>query len=411
MQDSGLSSQSSYQEMDLDHFPWLFAKAFVNKAFREEVLGPEFRVLRLLARDTEPSYRLKPVTLGDTGSGNGSLVMNDNIEATVFFHGATYEVVFTRFEHHAAGVFCVASALGLDEDAKKPTALLQYILRQGFEHSPYKNKFLMVKPAKERGQVNIDIEVCDLEKTGLNDVFLSGAVSESIRLFVDCIVRFDELRTPLRYLLSGKPGTAKTKTIRAIANEAQGKATFIFANGSDDRIDAVFEFAKCFSPVVVCIDDIDLLVGNRWRDSERIALGKFLQHLDGFLGSGIFVLTTTNDKRLVDIAASRPGRFDMILDLSPIDSNDYLKLISSKTNSQALIALFDEVVVDVLEARKVNGAFISTLIKHLEVVERLGEKPLDTDYVLHMIARMDAGFYKQPEDEKEKIGFTSAEMS
>ena len=33
-------------------------------------------------------------------------------------------------------------------------------------------------------------------------------------------------------------------------------------HGADERVDEVFELAECFCPVVVCIDDVDLLIAS-----------------------------------------------------------------------------------------------------------------------------------------------------
>lgn len=400
-------SQSSYDEIETDHFKYLFVKAYLSALFQGRTAATNLKVLRLLARNSKESYRLRPITHHDSGEEGNSFVHDDSLEATVTFDGQPYELMLTRFAEpfRDEKIHYVIAALGLDSTAKKPRSLIRQVVRDGLQHSPYKNKFLNIVPPRERAQVAVEVEVVDVEPTSLSDIFLSESSRESIQLFIDCVKKYDQVGKSMRFLLNGKPGTGKTKIIRAVANEAKGLGTFVFTSGSDDRIDAVFELAECFSPVVVCMDDVDLLVGNRDRDSDRIALGKFLQYLDGFLGNGVFVLATTNDKKLVDMAASRPGRFDMILDINAISSKHYLDLISCKTNSEKVTSLFDERVIDVLEARKVTGAFISTLVKHLEVVEKLGYKDLDHEYVMKTIDRLNAGFYKEPETQAERIGF------
>jgi hypothetical protein len=82
-----------------------------------------------------------------------------------------------------------------------------------------------------------------------------------------------------------------------------------------------------------------------------------------------------------------------------------MSLIRSRTDSEATIALFDEHVLEVLEARKVTGAFLTTLLKHLELTTKMGKRSVDTSHVLRLIDRMNTSFYKNPEAIEDKIGF------
>jgi cell division protease FtsH len=409
MRGEGVGSYSSFDETEVEYFRYQFTKSYLNSLFQQRTTDSQLQILRLLARDSGTAYRLRPLTVRDSGDEAAAFVMDDSIEATVLFRDKPYEVAMYRYrEPYTDKVHYLITALGLSEQAKAPTALIRSLIREALQHSPFKNKFLMIGPSEEHAGASLDVKIAEIERSSLADVFLTDALRESLHMFIECLGRFVEIGQPLRYLLSGRPGTAKTKIIRAIANEAQGKATFIFTNGSDHRVDAVFELAECFSPVVVCIDDVDLLVGSRERTAHRQALAQFLQRLDGFTSSGVFVLATTNDKMLVDMAASRPGRFDLVLDVGPIDSKCYGDLIESKTDSAKVLALFNEHVVAVLESRKVTGAFLATLVKHLEIVDKLGYRDIDHDYVMNIIQRMNGGFYKEAPLKEDAVGFSAS---
>ena len=406
LQDRWLGTQVNYDEKEMDRYKFEFAKAFLFSVFTGVVQSDMFDVKTLLARDEETVFRLRPLVTRDIGQSDEMFVVDDSIEGVVLFLGDPYQVMISKIKTgFNYRIRYVVGALGLSAESKNPGKLIQGLIRHSTQHSPYRNKNLLVEPVNERGQVSVDIVPVEIERNGLSDIFLSDETMESLRLFIDCVLRFDELRQPMRYLLSGKPGTAKTKIIRAIANEVRGKATVILTNGSDDRIDAVFTLAECFCPVIVCIDDVDLLVGTRERETHQQALGKFLQQLDGFTGSGTFVLATTNDKKLVDLAASRPGRFDLILDISLVDAKHYCDLVRSKTKSERVLSLFSQEIMDMLEAKRVSGAFIATLVRHLDVAAQLGRRDLDTAYVIKSINHMNKGFYKQPENAGEKTGF------
>lgn len=406
LQSRQLGSQLSYDERETHRYKFEFSKAYLQGIFTGHIKNDMFEVKTLLARDQDAGFRLRPLVTKDIGQSGEMLVVDNSIEGTVFFLGDPYQImVSTIREEYNFRIRYVVGVLGLSPESKNPNKLIQFLLKQSTQYSPYRNKNLLIEPVNDRAQVSIDMMPVEIEKTNLSEVFLAEDTLESLRLFIDCVVRFEELNQPMRYLLSGKPGTAKTKIIRAIANEVEGKATVIFTNGSDDRIDAVFSLAECFCPVIVCIDDVDLLVGTRERESQQQALGKFLQQLDGFTGSGTFVLATTNDKKLVDLAASRPGRFDLILDISFVDARHYFDLVRTKTKSEKVLSLFTQEIIDVMEAKKVSGAFIATLVRHLDVAAQLGTRKLDAEYVMKSINNMNKGFYKQPESVGEKPGF------
>ena len=402
-----IQANTRFREIRLDGFRYEFVKAYLYSLFIGKMRNPDLQVVRLLARDSEKGNRLKPAVVADAEGSNNISVVDQSIEATVVWGGNRYEVVLFCFKEMGDRMIFIFEALGLDPEAKRPESLINLIVKESVANSCYRNQYLSVKPMDERYQLSVDVEIVQIEPTTLNDVFVADASRDSLQLFVDCIKHFSTIGQPQRYLLSGKPGTGKTKIIRAIANEAAGKATFIFTNGSDDRIESVFTLAENFSPVVVCIDDVDMLIGNRDRESNRQILGNFLQRLDGFIGSGVFVLATTNDKRFVDLAASRPGRFDMVIDLNQIDAKHYGNLIRSKTSDENILSLFDETVLNVLEARKVTGAFIAALVKHLDIVKKIGNREIDAEYLHEIIDRMNLGFYKEPSQVDEKIGFTN----
>ena len=332
LQEIAAQANVSYKEEELDRYQHQFVKAYLYNLFAGTLAHPSMDVIRMLGRHSQRSPKLAPLTVNETEDGKSVVVIDDAVEATLIYKESAYEITAYREIDNWHRSHYFISALGLDTTANAPGALLKTLWKEALLHSAYRNSCLEVVPLEEGRDLHVVVRPTQLEQTALADVFLSDTIAESLRFFVDCILSFDALRQPIRYLLSGKPGTGKTKIIRAIANETKGKATFILTNGSDERLDSVFILAEIFSPAVVCIDDVDLLIGNRELDEREKSLGKFLQRLDGFIDSGVFVLATTNDKSFVDMAASRPGRFDMVLNINPIEAKHYLSLIRSRTD-------------------------------------------------------------------------------
>jgi len=143
-------------------------------------------------------------------------------------------------------------------------------------------------------------------------------------------------RPPKGILLSGPPGCGKTLLAKAIANES--KVNFISVKGpallskyvgeSEQGVREVFRKAKQASPCIIFFDEIDALVPARSSSSteshvaERV-LSQFLAELDGIEElKGILILAATNRADMLDPAVLRPGRFDEIVEIPPLQQND-----------------------------------------------------------------------------------------
>ena len=146
----------------------------------------------------------------------------------------------------------------------------------------------------------------------------------------------DHLRDPGRFaamgaaapkgvLLSGPPGSGKTRLARALAGEAG--VPFFSISGSDfvemyvgvgaARIRDLFAQARAAAPAIVFIDEIDAVGRARstsaagGTDEREATLNQLLVEMDGFsAGCGVVVMAATNRPDILDAALLRPGRFD-----------------------------------------------------------------------------------------------------
>lgn len=130
-------------------------------------------------------------------------------------------------------------------------------------------------------------------------------------------------KLPKGVLLTGPPGTGKTLLARAVAGEAG--VPFFFMSGSDfdemfvgvgaKRIRELFAQAKAKAPSIVFIDELDAVGSKRNpKDSSylRQTLNQLLVELDGFeQNSGVVFIGATNFPQTLDKALTRPGRFDI----------------------------------------------------------------------------------------------------
>jgi cell division protease FtsH len=392
------------------HMPWYlynFAKSYLYLLSTGQLTDPAIELISLTGIAEPYSRRPKPISVSDDMQGNYVRVADAILTGSLRFQGGLYQVSAFFESRHSEEVEYYVHVLGEGEHAGEAQTLLEHLLAGCVQTSPYQNEALLATSERANGQA-ISLLPLELGKDTLDEVFLPEEVKRQLQLFISALSDFDRLRLPLRYLFSGKPGTGKTKIIRAIANACKGKATFLFSNGAEQRVDDLFETASMFSPVVLCIDDIDMLTGSRQDGLYNRQLATFLQRLDGFSSGDLFLLATTNDKTLVDLAASRPGRFDRILDVSLIEPAHYLSLVRSKTSNDAVIGQFDCEILALLKRKRVSGAFIATLVKHLELISTFDAAQLTRGYVVSTIEGTLEGFYEENQEGRLGFGFQAA---
>jgi SpoVK/Ycf46/Vps4 family AAA+-type ATPase len=181
------------------------------------------------------------------------------------------------------------------------------------------------------------LKILEPKQTSIQEIYIPSDKVQNIERFIYAIENYEKDRINLRFLLNGPPGTGKTQIIRSILSVIKGKATALITQGGNFPLNDVFEFCSLFEPVLLVIADFDFLITERKEVFNKNKLGAFLQYLDGVEHNNIFLLTSTNDKTLVDEAAARPGRFDLILDIGEIESKNYLALIKRESNDQDII--------------------------------------------------------------------------
>jgi cell division protease FtsH len=145
-------------------------------------------------------------------------------------------------------------------------------------------------------------------------------------------------RPPRGVLLSGPPGTGKTRLAKALAGECNvhfipatgGDFTAMFVGLGAMRVKSLFRKARRNAPCIVFIDEMDG-VGRRTTtetggaseaEGNRI-INQILAEIDGFASSsGVIVIGATNFPDAVDPALLREGRFDRKIELTLPDLTD-----------------------------------------------------------------------------------------
>lgn len=156
------------------------------------------------------------------------------------------------------------------------------------------------------------------------------------------------LTPPKGLLLHGPPGCGKSTFARSIAGELQipifcVSSTELVAGVSGEserKIRLLFAEAEQAAPVLVLIDDIDVIAAKRenaQREMERRIVTQLIASLDDLGTNGgdkyVFVVGTTNRPEVLDASLRRAGRFDKELALGIPDQRSRLEILKIATKN------------------------------------------------------------------------------
>ncbi len=143
--------------------------------------------------------------------------------------------------------------------------------------------------------------------------------------------------TPMSAILFGPPGTSKTELALHIAKYLQWPLLVVnpsyFVRNGMDRVqaeaDRLFSMLEVAERIVVLLDEFDEMVRDRERADEvlsRFLTTSMLPKLANInKNRRIVFIVATNYINRFDLAISRPGRFDLILQVMPPTAEEKLK--------------------------------------------------------------------------------------
>src|SRR5690606_34899 len=121
------------------------------------------------------------------------------------------------------------TALGIEPESINPSNLIDFIYSESLKNSFYRNKIISLKTNPDNDDlIKIStLQVSEFENEIIEDIYIPDNIKNEFFRFENTVKNHGKIKYGLRYLLCGEPGTAKTKTIRAMINLCYGHATII----------------------------------------------------------------------------------------------------------------------------------------------------------------------------------------
>jgi chaperone BCS1 len=200
-------------------------------------------------------------------------------------------------------------------------------------------------PKKERRDVNLwkgsyFEYATELPERSLKTVYShqAHAVLEDIKVFQRSRDFYKSRGIPYRkgYLFHGPPGTGKTSTCIALANELNRNLNIVNLSAvSGSGLTQALSTDNC----IILFEDVDCVKASKDRDKESpdqtnkgplgnddfqfLSLSELLNALDGALtGENIIFFFTTNKPEVLDKALIRPGRVDKMVPMSYMSQSE-----------------------------------------------------------------------------------------
>ena len=130
----------------------------------------------------------------------------------------------------------------------------------------------------------------------------------------------------------GPPGTGKTHTLHYLIGQLREEYTTILITAEQvGCLDEYFALARLLEPVIVIIEDVDIIGRSREEHSvcTESILNKLLNEMDGLKENAdvLFLLTTNRPEALEDALKNRPGRVDQAIEFPLPDKSGREKLV------------------------------------------------------------------------------------
>jgi len=287
-----------------------------------------------------------------------------------------YAVVLARESDYAGGFSIHLEVCGMQGEA------IVEITRKVFDQieakiraaQSYRGKVLSLEQSPHYGGSSTGITVHKIQPVRSKEIILP---EKTLNELDRTIIRFCEKRQELRELgmqtkrgvmFYGPPGTGKTHTIRYLASKLKNHTTFLITAEQIGVLPEYFALARLMQPVIMVIEDADLLAKAREKmngPGEEVLLNHLLNEMDGLKEDAdiLFVLSTNKPEALEDALVNRPGRIDQLIEFPKPNEDCRLRLIDLYSGNLEFGSSLKQDVAN--RTQGVSASFIKELMRRL----------------------------------------------
>ena len=190
----------------------------------------------------------------------------------------------------------------------------------------------------QKSRINVDVQALRKEqKMGFAEIAGMDELKQNLGQRVLWPLKHPEkalqygIHLPNGILFYGPPGCGKTYFASKLAEELKWEMEFVstaslgsaYQHETQGNIQKIFLKAEKHGHCVLCIDEIDGILSGRkevsGNSSHNDEVNEFLVQMNECHKRGILVVGTTNRKDIIDPAALRTGRFDLLIEIKAPD--------------------------------------------------------------------------------------------
>lgn len=255
----------------------------------------------------------------------------------------------------------------------------------------------------QKSRINVDVEALSKErKMGFAEIAGMDELKQSLSQRVLWPLRHAEkalqyrLQLPNGILFYGPPGCGKTYFATKLAEELKWEMEFVstaslgsaYQHETQGNIQKIFTKAEKYGHCVLCIDEIDGILSGRKEGSTNSShndeVNEFLVQLNECHKRGILVIGTTNRKDIIDPAALRAGRFDLLIEVKAPDLEMRKRLFEMYLANRPLAE-----DIDIAELAEMSDGYASSdvpfVVNEAALFAAIADQPISQTHLTNVI--------------------------